>query len=368
MAPCPTVSVVNAPSQPYHHNRAWRESSASTLLSERTGAVMALADGSSACAVEDKKETKTRERRTREMKGRIVGFSLAEQTRWGKSGIMTILKYRGSNVSAEDKDLLDFKAPPVDTMWALTAPLRAYFPPRFYGMENIRSGRKLLFIGNHTIFGMLDAPLMLAQIYRDKGLCLRSLGDKAHFTFPFWRDLLTRFGVFNGSRENCEALMVSGAPILIFPGGGREVMKRKGEAYKLIWKQRTGFARLAIRHGYDIVPFASVGADDAYTIHLDANDFMASPLGKLLQKTGLSGPLLRDGELIPPIASGIGPLPRSVPFYFSFGRPIRTDEFAGLAADPEALMALRGKAERSIERQIKKLLKLREEAGETPPR
>jgi hypothetical protein len=32
--------------------------------------------------------------------------------------------------------------------------------------------------------------------------------------------------------------------------------KRKGEHYKLIWKERVGFARLAIEHGIPIVPVA----------------------------------------------------------------------------------------------------------------
>ena len=51
-------------------------------------------------------------------------------------------------------------------------------------------------------------------------------------------------------------------------------MRRKGEAYRLVWKQRTGFARLAIEHGYDIIPFGSVGPDEAFDILFDANDVM----------------------------------------------------------------------------------------------
>jgi hypothetical protein len=34
--------------------------------------------------------------------------------------------------------------------------------------------------------------------------------------------------------------------VLVYPGGGREVAKRKGEKYQLLWKERVGFARLAI--------------------------------------------------------------------------------------------------------------------------
>lgn len=45
-----------------------------------------------------------------------------------------------------------------------------------------------------------------------------------------------------GTPENCAALMQAGQSILVFPGGGREVMRRKGEAYRLIWKRCRGGA------------------------------------------------------------------------------------------------------------------------------
>jgi 1-acyl-sn-glycerol-3-phosphate acyltransferase len=69
--------------------------------------------------------------------------------------------------------------------------------------------------------------------------------------------------------------MRRGELVTVFPGGGREVNKRKNEQYKLVWKNRLGFARLAIQHGYPIVPFASVGAE-----HGDPN---RSVIGRLLR-------------------------------------------------------------------------------------
>jgi hypothetical protein len=90
--------------------------------------------------------------------------------------------------------------------------------------------------------------------------------------------------------------------VLVFPGGGREVFRRKSEQYKLFWKNRTGFARMAIRYGYPIVPFAQVGAADAFDILVDANEVMASPLGTLLERSGIAKTFLRGGESIFPIA------------------------------------------------------------------
>ena len=159
--------------------------------------------------------------------------------------------------------------------------------PKSIGIEQVPDRGPLLFVGNHTIFGVLDAPMMFFELYTKRGIFLRSLGDHLHFRIPLWRDLLRRFGVVDGTRENCAQLMRAGESILVFPGGGREVAKRKGEKYKLIWKNRVGFARMAIRFGCPIVPFAAVGAEDAFDILLDANDLMASPLGAILERLGV---------------------------------------------------------------------------------
>lgn len=40
--------------------------------------------------------------------------------------------------------------------------------------------------------------------------------------------------------------------------------KRVGQEYQLFWKESPDFVRLAARCGAIIVPFAAVGADDAY--------------------------------------------------------------------------------------------------------
>jgi 1-acyl-sn-glycerol-3-phosphate acyltransferase len=152
--------------------------------------------------------------------------------------------------------------------------------------------------------------------------------------------------------------------ILVFPGGGREVTKRKGEAYKLVWKERVGFVRLAVEHSYSILPFAAVGGDDAFSIIFDANDVMNSFLGKIIKQTGIlkeSG--LKDGELIPPIVRGIGltPIPRPERLYYSFGEPIDTKPFKGKHEDKKTLFAVREMVATSIKSQIKELLQRREQ-------
>jgi 1-acyl-sn-glycerol-3-phosphate acyltransferase len=236
------------------------------------------------------------------------------------------------------------------------APLRAYFSPRFFGLDHIEPDKPALYVGNHPLFA-IDYPLMASEIYAKKGILLRPLGDHWHFKIPVWGKLITDIGGVDGNPESCSKLMQAGEHIVVFPGGGREAFKRKGEAYQLIWKKRMGFARIAIQHGYPIVPFASKGADHIYSILLDGKDLMASPLGRLFDRTGITA-FLRGGDMIPPMVRGIGPtlIPRPERFYFAFGEPIDTKRFDGRHEDPECLQTLRKEVEDALLTQIRILL------------
>src|SRR5690606_15872458 len=116
----------------------------------------------------------------------------------------------------------DFRPPSDAEIQLLTGPSRAYFRPRFRGLEHLSPGRPALLVGNHTLLGLLDAPLLVAEIYRARGIWLRALGDRIHFKLPGWSHMLRRYGVVVGSRESCAALMRQGHHVLVFPGGGRE--------------------------------------------------------------------------------------------------------------------------------------------------
>ncbi len=236
---------------------------------------------------------------------------------------------------------------------ALLEPWRKLVAPKFLGFERIPDERPLLFVGNHTLYGVLDIGFLWRELWQKKQIFLRGLADHAHFKIPFWRDMLAHWGAVDGTRENCAALMEAGETILVFPGGAREVAKRRGEEYRLIWKERLGFARMAILHQCTIVPFASVGVDDAFEIVLDANDLLASPLGGLLRKLNV-----RE-DFIPPLARGLGPmmLPRAERFYFEILPPIET---RGLEQTDEAARLLRDRTRDAIQAGLDNLLALRE--------
>jgi len=260
--------------------------------------------------------------------------------------------------AVHDPEAVAFDATAVETLHRIAAPLRRLLSPVLLGAEHVPRSGPVLIVGNHTVYGLLDIPLLGLELYEQRGRLVRGLGDHNHFALPVWRDALHALGAVRGTRENCARLFQRGEAVLVFPGGGREVMKRKGEQYALIWKERIGFARLAIEHGVPIVPLASVGVEDMFEIVADAEDLLRSPIGALLRAVGVTRRAwFRGGEIIPPLARGKGPagLPRLERQYFLLGPPIDTTRWAGRHGDAEACLALREEVKAAIEREIAQL-------------
>ncbi len=265
----------------------------------------------------------------------------------------------------------DYEPLPMEDLVRYAAPLKQLLSPVALGLERVPRQGAVLLVGNHTVYAMFDMPLFLLEVYEKTGRMVRALGDHFHFDIPVWRDLTRKFGVVDGTRENCAALFESGEAVLVFPGGGREVMKRKGEKYKLLWKERVGFARMAIEHGVPIVPFASVGVEDMFEIVSDAEDVLNSRVGDLMKQLGiLDQGWIRGGDMIPPLAtfgSRLGPLPRLERQYFLFGHPIETTAWAGRHEDREACEELRDRVKTTIEDEIHELEAIRDADPERYP-
>jgi 1-acyl-sn-glycerol-3-phosphate acyltransferase len=239
---------------------------------------------------------------------------------------------------------------------ALLAPWRAITDPRIDGYERLPADGRFLLVGNHTTLGLFDVPFVVLGIHRETGILMRSLGEHQHYRVPGWRDLLTRFGAIDGSRENTRALMRAGQPVLVFPGGGREVARRHDEHYRLIWKERIGFARLALEFGYAVVPLSTIGVDDMWDVVADADDALLAPLRRVAPRLGI------DPDLIWPLVRGIGPtpLPRPQRIYSRIGEPIDARTFGSRWDDAPGARRLRAAVATAVEQGIADLLAERE--------
>lgn len=233
----------------------------------------------------------------------------------------------------------------------LAEPLYRLHRPVFRGMEQIPVAGPLLFVGNHTLYGVIDAPLLFFELYKQRHIFIRALGDRLHFKIPLWRSLLSKYGVVEGSPENCAKLMSEGQAILVFPGGAREVAKKKGEKYQLLWKSRVGFARMAIKHQCTIVPFAALGVEDMFDIVMDSDELMSTPMGFLLREMNIRK------DLLLPLCKGSSrfALPSLERFYFQFGQPISPANWLGRHNDHDACWELREQVKTSIEDSLRDL-------------
>ena len=136
--------------------------------------------------------------------------------------------------------------------------------------------------------------------------------------------MVKRVGGIDGTREFARQAMQQGYSILVFPGGGREVIKRKGEAYQLIWKQRYGFLKLAQEFGYDIAPFVALGGDEVFELGFDVNVLLRQKWFNKILSNPKIGSFLRNGEVIPSIPKHI--IPKRIPFYFKFMPRLSIDQ------------------------------------------
>ena len=193
--------------------------------------------------------------------------------------------------------------------------------PYVDGLENLPRDGRFLLVGNHTTFGMAEIVMIPYFVHRELGVRVRGLADR---NFGNMRglaaDVLAAAGAVIGEPENGAELMLNDETVLVFPGGGREMTKFKGEEYRLRWERRFGFARLAIAHDYPIVPVGLVGGDDVYHGLVERD----SALGRVSQFVGsrLGG---RPDMAIPP-TRGLGPtlFPDPKRMCLRFGTPIET--------------------------------------------
>jgi hypothetical protein len=109
-----------------------------------------------------------------------------------------------------------------------------------------------------------------------------------------WGRFFASLGAVPATARNFYRLLRSDEPVLLFPGGPVEVCRRRGQKNLLRWRDATDFVRPAARLDAIIVPFSSVGADDAVDLIIDGQEMQQLPvLGPSLTK------LLEDNNFDP---------------------------------------------------------------------
>lgn len=140
-----------------------------------------------------------------------------------------------------------------------------YFQATLQGAENIPKAGGAFIVGNHALFA-LDTAVLGALIVRDVGRNPRFLADRMLWRIPGFRHFITAIGALPGEPHAAEKLLRRGELVVVYPGGVDDSLKLSSERYQLKWKQRAGFARVAMSARVPIVPVVGLGIDEMYAV------------------------------------------------------------------------------------------------------
>lgn len=206
------------------------------------------------------------------------------------------------------------------TLLPLMEIMSRYFDAEVTGFEHVPATGPVLLVGNHS-GGILtpDTTAFFAAWYRARGLDspLVALAFDAAFGIPGFRTLMRKLGEVPANRANASRALEAGLPVLVYPGGDREVARPWSERDRIDFGGRKGFVELALRRQVPVVPVVSHGGHSSVII-LTRGEWIGDVLGTARIRTpafplalqvpwGLS-PLMIPGIPLPAkITTEIGP-------------------------------------------------------------
>lgn len=243
------------------------------------------------------------------------------------------------------------------------------------GLAGVPDEGPVLLVGYHMLMGLELSPL-IEQFLREKKILVRGVAHPTLFSdnietedreFSFF-NYIRLYGALPVSPSNLFKLFKTNSHVLLYPGGAREALHKKGEEYKLFWPDEPEFVRMAARFGATIVPFGVIGEDDIAELVLDYDDMMKIPyVSDLIRRdnekyqefnvrAGKSGEVANQALYLP------GLVPK-IPgrFYYLFGKPIQMQGRQEALKDREKARELYLEIKSEVETNMSYLLKKREE-------
>jgi 1-acyl-sn-glycerol-3-phosphate acyltransferase len=200
--------------------------------------------------------------------------------------------------------------------YSLMAPIyRRYLKVSVFGAEHLPARTRGMVVGNHSGGIGADAQMLAtALLMNEPPRLAHAMAEYFFNTKPYAGMWLNRVGHLTGLPEHARLLLEAERLVVVFPEGARGALKPYKQAYQL---QRfgTGFMRLALMNKAPVVPFAFIGAEEAFPI-LTRVDGITKVLG--------TPPMPIAPQLV------FWPLPVSCQIHF--GEPM---VFEGTGAEPQ---------------------------------
>jgi 1-acyl-sn-glycerol-3-phosphate acyltransferase len=147
--------------------------------------------------------------------------------------------------------------------------LLTYFDPVVEGFERLPAEGPFMVVGNHSggIY-MPDFWAFLSTWLHERGpdAPIFALGFDLNFSIPGLAGLSRKIGSVPASQSHGNRLLESGHPVIVYPGGDEDDYRPWTERHRVDLHGRTGFVRLALRHGVPVVPLVAHGSHDAIIV------------------------------------------------------------------------------------------------------
>lgn len=189
------------------------------------------------------------------------------------------------------------------------------------------SGERPVLMGYHP-HGILSFGVQCnfgtdATGWRDKfpSLSPRICTLNMNLMIPFLREIMGRMGVIPASAESIKAALKPGNAVILVPGGAAEALDTKSGEYILTLARRTGFFRLALQHGADLVPTFGFGENNIYET-LSSNSFLRNIQIKAYKLLSFSMPMFYGRGIF---TYNMGLMPFRRPLTTVVGEPIRVE-------------------------------------------
>jgi 1-acyl-sn-glycerol-3-phosphate acyltransferase len=219
----------------------------------------------------------------------------------------------------------------------------SYFRVQTSGWQHIPLDKKVLLVGSHN--GGLAAPDMSMMMYdwfcrfgpdRPVYGLMHQSAWKGFSPLLSW---VEKLGAVSAHPKMAIAALQSGASVLVYPGGARDMFRPYHQRDKIYFADNQSFIKLALREQVPIVPVIAHGAHDTLVVLTDIY-----PAIKQLHEWGMPWFLGIDPEVFPiylglPWGLAIGPLPNlplPVQIHTRVCPPIGFDRYGRAAASDRA--------------------------------
>ncbi len=168
------------------------------------------------------------------------------------------MKTPQADLDERDPDYIRDNLP---SLWLLAT---LWFRGEVRGLGNVPEDGPVLLVGNHSGGNLsVDSGVFLLAFSAYFGVerRLHTLAHNLVVSFP-GLGRLKRFGVVGASPENAELALSSGAAVLVYPGGDREVHRPVWQRNRVDFGGRTGWVRLALEQDVPVVPVVAIGGQE----------------------------------------------------------------------------------------------------------